>query len=305
MNAKGRFDNGDVIIDDEAQANRLYNKGFFGTPESGNSLRLHAVEACYAMSQERLQFDVDLQTLLRGKEVQSIAYNDFRNRGLVIRPDGDGFHVWQRGEGPPSPASYRVNIQSERHPVNAQMLWDMAQAEDVLSIVDDDATVTHYRVQQARPKGSNGPVVGKFQAEAWSDRVKADAGLAEFGFGTAQGALWLSQLEADYLQRLGVLQVAGEMVIPEPETFAALADIYADLRARGTLPRSGYRFGTHLRAYEGDMNDHAPWLVDYLGSDANWSGVSRGVRLAHGVRKQFLLALTQPVRYIHLQWIRP
>ncbi|MEM3341310.1 MAG: tRNA-intron lyase, partial [Thermoplasmata archaeon] len=69
--------------------------------------------------------------------------------------------------------------------------------------------------------------------------------------------------------------------------------VYNNLRARGLLPRTGFKYGTHFRAYEGHPdNEHAKYLVHVLlpYSRITWQDISRAVRLAHGVKKTIYFA---------------
>jgi tRNA-intron endonuclease len=83
---------------------------------------------------------------------------------------------------------------------------------------------------------------------------------------------------------------------------------YTALREAGVAVKSGFRFGTHLRGYAGDPDEgHALWLVQCLapGETLHWSALSRAIRLAHGVRKRFLVAAGVPQAFIALSWFKP
>jgi len=84
------------------------------------------------------------------------------------------------------------------------------------------------------------------------------------------------------------------------------------LREAGIVVRSGLRFGTHLRGYTGDPDaGHAPWLVHCTaaGEASAWTTLARGVRLAHGVKKEFLVAVLQDasagMAFVRVAWFRP
>ena len=308
MNAQGRVDADAIVVDDTAQANRLHSKGNFGEPQSSNSLKLSRTEAAYLVHMGRLDVDVPWTDLL-DDEVAYLAYADLRDRGLVVRhhPDG-GFLVWQRGQGPKQEPWFRFHARNERDPVR---LADLD--EGVVGVVDEDGAVTHYLIESARPEGSImatdlEPVAGTVLA----DRVLVDGQpfAAEY-VGTPHGdQTVLSFTEAESLRRRGLLDVPdlSARATERQLHFEQTLPVYLDLRAHGAVARSGFRFGTHLRAYPRDPDAcHAEWLIQCVRPDEaqHWSHVSRAVRLAHGVRKAFLLAGGDPIRYWAISWFRP
>ena len=81
----------------------------------------------------------------------------------------------------------------------------------------------------------------------------------------------------------------------EPE-FVRKLDVYTDLRDRGLVVKTGFKFGSHFRAYE-EVSDvsaipHSKYLVHALPEDyvVMLPEMSRAVRLAHGVRKRMIFA---------------
>ena len=86
---------------------------------------------------------------------------------------------------------------------------------------------------------------------------------------------------------------------------------YEDLRRRGLVVKTGFKYGAHFRAYlHNPDNAHARYLVRAAPDRfvSAWPEVSGGVRVAQGVRKEFLLAGVRPdrsVRYLELERIRP
>jgi tRNA-intron endonuclease len=311
-----------VEVRDPAQATRLYQKGFVGEPQPGNTLRLSLVEAAWLCTQGRLTVEGGAAGLLargaaRGSrtEVAFLAYSDLRSRGLVVRhdPDGDGFKVWPRGEGPPKPHEYEVRVAAEGDSVDGASLLDAARSHGLLAVVDEDGAVTHYKVEAEEPKGERPPgALPKAKGLLLADRVlveDADAASAyakKESLGTPSPAgLVLSMVEAVALQRRGVLVVAG---LEARAKLLRTLDAYTALREVGVVVKSGFRFGTHLRGYAGDPAEgHALWLVYCLGpkETLHWSALSRAIRLAHGVRKRFLVAVGGPPTFVALTWFKP
>ncbi len=295
-----------------------------------------------------------------GLAVTYLAYRDLRERGLVVRPaeaqDGEPshgpgpdrnrgvtsglYHLWARGNQPPAQPEATVLLTGERQAIT----WPSLAGVDQVALVDDDGDVTHYRVHMEQPAGDvagrpAAPRSGPWKGELLGDRVlvvdqEATPALAaiHMGVGHGQGVL-LSLSEAAYLQSLGQLApvmagapvdvagVAGRLQAHAPLT----SPVYADLRSRGVLPRSGFKFGTHWRGYRtGPDESHAEWLIQCvdLEEPLAWPELSRAVRVAHGVKKQLLLAAVSPrdaagetettpsgmggsPRYLALSWHRP
>ena len=83
-----------------------------------------------------------------------------------------------------------------------------------------------------------------------------------------------------------------------PERFR----VYEDLRERGLLVRTGYKFGCDFRVYERGVQlkkgpkaakEHTKWIVFAVPEDYNCSfqELSRAVRLAHNIRARMLWAI--------------
>jgi tRNA-intron endonuclease len=78
--------------------------------------------------------------------------------------------------------------------------------------------------------------------------------------------------------------------------------VYEDLRGRGLLVRTGFKFGTHFRVYargvklkRGPKNvkEHTKWIVHAIPENytCSFPELSRAVRLAHNIRAKMLWAV--------------
>ena len=83
-----------------------------------------------------------------------------------------------------------------------------------------------------------------------------------------------------------------------PERFR----VYEDLRERGLLVRTGYKFGCDFRVYERGVQlkkgpkaakEHTKWIVFCVSEDysCSFQELSRAVRLAHNIRARMLWAI--------------
>lgn len=273
-------------------------------------------------------------------EIKYLVYRDLRQRGYVVKPGIPplDFRVFPRGSGPNTGATkYWVLAISERSVFDLteleSYLADAAHVRKqlILAVVDEESDITFYRVSRASPKGKLEENLGNVQAEALLMRDRAivldpekTRHLYEVGFyGKMLGdKLQLSLLETVYLVKKGVLTIRRaqtgrriglrtllkEAKRVQPDLEMRLR-VYEDLKERGVIVKTGFKYGSHFRAYEGDPEKHhAKYLIHALpqGFRGMWPEISRAVRLAHGVRKEILLGRLGPqVEYIRLQRIRP
>ena len=341
-----------VVVEDPAEASTLYNRGYFGVPQSGGSLVLSLLEAVYLVESERLEVrragkPTTLAELFRlagareeAFEIRYLVYRDLRQRGYVVEAQ-DGpvdFHVLPRGGAPrKTPSKYWVRALSERAVFDlAELLQRAESAASVrktllLGLVDEESDLTYYAVREASPQGHQpppkmrAPVLVHFQGDRAVVLDEAEAKrLHEAGyFGKLVGRrLQLSLLETAFLLKAGLVEVRSadtdrpirlprllkEAKAIQPD-FALRLRAYEDLTERGVISKTGFKYGAHFRAYEGDPEvHHAKYLVHVVpkGHRGAWPEISRAVRLAHGVKKQILFGEVVPeVRYVKLERVRP
>jgi len=277
-----------------------------------------------------------------GFAVRYLVYRDLRQRGYVVRanPPPVAFNVLPRGGVPnKTPSKYWVVALSEREPFDLARLVDLAERAQTarrllwLGVVDEESDLTYYRVRRASPNGALAPQPLRSPTEGWlsEDRVTVHAADAvdqlgrELAYGSRVGArLELSLLEAAYLARDGQLTIrdatSGRDVPLErlerrarrlDPRFAERLAAYRDLRGRRLVVKTGFKYGAHFRAYpRNPEHAHARYLVQAVPSThvATWPGVAGGVRVAQGVRKEFLIAGVGPadaVGFLSLERIRP
>lgn len=329
--AKGRLRGDAVLVPDEREANTLHNKGHFGTPQSGGSLLLDLAEALYLVENNRLGVEGhDAGALLRHAsraepdfEIRYIVYRDLRGRTFAVKPSNlSDYNVYPRGAMPGRSASkHLVRCMPERGVFEPLGLLDDAATarrlgKDLLvGLVDEEGDLTYFEVREEALKAVV-PALPAFQAKAHllEDRVMvldkdaARALFAEGYFGRDVGlGLQLSLPEALYLLengRLRLVDAEGRREV-KPEDLARAAmrmepdfmlrhALYKHLRRLGVVVKTGFKYGTHFRAYVGAPDEeHAPYLVHAVaaGRRLPWPEVAGFVRLAHGVRKRLFFAV--------------
>jgi tRNA-intron endonuclease len=237
------------------------------------------------------------------------------------------FVVYPRGKGPwDDEVAHRVRVVGEREGVPAAVLGGL-----VLAVVDEDGELTYFDTDADPDIGADeaGDGTGEtaagdaapeadlpesVDADLLEDRVvcyEAAEALYEsrfygqrlFGRNADSGPLQLSLVEAAYLAQRGVLGVDPEAVVDrghdvEGERFDRRLRVYAGLRGRGVVPKSGFKFGADFRVYRDfsgvDSLSHSADLVRVVGPDHTLypRDLSLDVRLAGGVRKRMVFART-------------
>ncbi len=278
-----------------------------------------------------------------GFAVAYLVYRDLRQRGYVVRgsPPPARFAVLPRGGIlNKTPARFWVQPISERSAFDLgaiRELFDRARGARktlLLGVVDEESDLTYYRVTAPAPRGSR-PFVrpaAPGTAEVTEDRVyltepEAVRNLGgELGFGSAIGQrLDLSLVEAVYLAEMEAIRLrSATSRRPVPlerlrsragrvdPAFGLRLPAYRALRELGLVVKTGFKYGAHFRAYVRDPEHaHARYLVQAVAADHRgpWPTLAGQVRLAQGVRKEFLLAAVDPaggpVRYLSFERIRP
>ncbi|EKQ54948.1 MAG: tRNA intron endonuclease [Methanobacterium sp. Maddingley MBC34] len=140
-----------------------------------------------------------------------------------------------------------------------------------------------------------------------------------------QDELQLSLMEAFYLQEKGKIKILDkknqDKVISLDEMHELIQDkdliyrymVYRDLRNRGYIVKTGFKYGSEFRLYERGKSPgdgHSDFVVKVVTENQNISVLdfSSYVRVAHGVNKKLLLAVVddeQDITYYNVEWTRP
>ncbi|WP_340820701.1 tRNA-intron lyase [Methanolobus sp. WCC4] len=276
-------------------------------------------------------------------ELKYIVYKDLRERGYYVQPSVTDFRVYPRGGHPgKSQAKMFVYVRSERVPMLLKDLISQYNAalnvrkQMVLAIVDEESDLTYYEVKKADIKGkmdTSLPDGGTIPATMLEDRVliwdeKTSHLLHENGFygkPLDNERLQLSLVESAYLLEQGVIEIkeGSENAIVDLAQFSEMASsiepdfmlkysAYVDLRSRGFVPKTGFKFGTHFRVYDEVRSikklPHSAYLIHAIPQDHEFflPVMSRAVRLANSVRKQMLYAVgySSGVEYVDIGRIK-
>ena len=278
--------------------------------------------------------------IVEGFDIKYAVFRDLRGRGLLCKFESGDYDISVFPVGrnmANSRPEYMVRAVSERNPVDVREFLRGARDTDERSrflmygVVDEDGDVVYYTVSVKDPSGRiyPEPMDGRPEGYLIRDRVFVfershwDA-LWDYGFyGTSYAeALQLSLLEAAHLVGKGrlvvmdrddsrmdfdrIMNVGSSM----QKDFRTRYLVYADMRSRGLVMKTGFKFGTHFRAYEQSLDDaHARYLVHAVADDGLrfWPDISRTVRLSVGVKKEILFGIVRKssVDYLQFDWVRP
>ncbi|MFC6754427.1 tRNA-intron lyase, partial [Halorubrum tibetense] len=238
---------------------------------------------------------------------------------------------------------YAIRVVGEREAVPASGL-----AGQTLAVVDEESDITYFGVDRPAIDGATDyEPPADVRGVLLSDRVvvwDAPDGLYERGFygqpltgraAAVEGVLQLSLLEAASLaadDRLGldeVVETGDGAAESESDTTAAIVArgravegdrfdrrlaTYRDLRDRDAVPKTGFKFGADFRTYLDvetvESLPHSEHLVRVVEPGHAFAPreLSLDVRLAGGVRKQLLFALTDgtgPIEWLSVGRLTP
>ncbi len=274
--------------------------------------------------------------------VRYLVYRDLRQRGYVVRasPPPVAFTVLPRGGVlNKTPSRFWVEAISERAPFDLAHLFELAERAQsakktlLLGVVDEESDLTYYRVRRPSPRGALPARRLGTPTEAWlsHDRLVVfdERAVDELGRSLAYGSqlgdrLELSLIEGAYLADSGQIRLrdgASHRAVSrerlhrrarrlDPHFDERLA-AYTALRGRGLVVKTGFKYGAHFRAYpRSPEHSHARYLLRAVRDKhiSSWPEVSGGIRVAQGVRKEYLLAAVRAggeVRFLSLERIRP
>ncbi len=256
-------------------------------------------------------------------ELKYVVYKDLRERGYFVQPGTTDFRVYPRGGSPgTTPAEYYVHVISEREPLELEELIKQLKVVEnvrkrmILAIVDEESDITFYEVRSTVFKeakeseglasaGSEVATLLQDRVVVWDQERSNDLfNIGFFGRLLDEKRLQLSLVESSYLLQndniklvdLNDCEISFEDFFEyarkiEPD-FAAKYKVYEDLRDRGMSVKTGFKFGTHFRVYDGMKDTHSRLLVHAISAKHVFSlqEMSRAIRLSHSVRKKMVFA---------------
>ena len=278
-------------------------------------------------------------SVYEGFDIKYLVYRDLRQRGFVVRQESGWYDlsVFPRGKTlSNSRPEYYVKAVSERSEFSIpELIEQTAEAGKrgrslLYGVADEEGDVTYYIISLMDPSGKvfvsdpesvPGGRLIRDRVFTWGKDAEILQLMGYFGKSSGD-FLQLSLAEACYLVSRGKLRVIGSN--DKEEDFESLRSfcravqkgfdkrlkVYTDLRERGLVVKSGFKYGNHFRAYISSPDDcHAKYLVHAIteGDLSSWSEVSKTVRLSGGVKKEILLGNIsgKKIDYLEFRWFRP
>ncbi|EQD55642.1 tRNA splicing endonuclease [mine drainage metagenome] len=276
-----------ALVEDQSSIDILRN-GHFGR-KVGQKLYLDIEEALYLMdvrkaachdqaSGAEMKFNDIAAIFGKGRKFMAkyFTYKDWRDRGLIVkRPDS----AKVKGQGTTTKKYPAKRLDLRHYSLEGTFFQD-----DMVTIIDDS---------ESGEKIYNDQWFGQYGTYKASDHGMLNKlDIYETVFLASNGALELSNYKAKE-----VFDIASK----RRSDFPKLYSVYSEWRSRGYVVKTGFKFGTHFRIYfpgakpikSQDSWVHSKHVIQVFPRDvklliAEWA---RAIRVAHSVRKTFILAI--------------
>jgi tRNA-intron endonuclease len=276
------------IVAADASTADVLKRGFYGTPSS-YGLELSAEEALYLMDMrnaacvhngEQLKFG-DLASIFANSDkfmARYFTYRDWRDRGLTAIPAGKPH---QKPKSQQQPKQYPAS--PLRLP--GQKLSGTFFKTDLVTVLDDEEAgrrlyeklwIGQYGSYKAADRGAHSKL------DVFETLLLVDSGILAIKNAT----------------RAELIRCASE----RRGDFNSLYDVYKEWRGKGYVVKTGFKFGTHFRVYfpgarpaeaGGGEQIHSKHVIQVFPKESRLliSEWARAIRVAHSVRKTFILAV--------------
>ncbi len=343
MQIIGELKNDKILISEPKEIGRLFNKSHFGKTLAENKLQLDLLEGVFLLDEKKIKIfsnkkEIDFKNLviiatenIKRFEIKYLVFKDLRKRGNAVKLLNEiKADLYDFNE------KFYVSIFSERDILSIgqtrKTLKETCEKNKELwyAIVDEEGDITYYKVSLTNLKGITKKHPFKKSLGIYlNDRVVIfDKNISKnmfekefFGKPFGEG-LQLSLIEAFYLLDKGYIEVQSidgknvslkefEKILNEQnKDFNLKLLVFNDLKNRGLLVKTGFKFGAHFRAYSKSPDKtHAEFLIHVVDKDFTsiWAEISRAVRLAHSVNKDIIFARVsgKNVEYIKFGRLRP
>ena len=292
----------------QKSADRLWHKSAIGKPAEGGGLHMSTVELLFCVNHRNIVFptgNLILDELAENPNflVQYVAMEAVRIPGNKVVLNIDQWSSDYDFEENSWAMRWPSNMHPrENDPVSELQIFNSNDAivpEELYAwcegvqrkglipeiiVVDEEGSAVTYRISIENPRG----VLGKYS------EVDIETGSL---YEISSGGYFIPSLESEesrVSERLlggRITDSAFRSLIEGGEDTRAL--VLLDLLNRGLNPKSGFKYGTKWRCYEGKVGEsHAPWLVaDPENIPSDWNEACLASRLASGVNKTWLMPI--------------
>ncbi len=266
-------------------------RGYYGTMHKG-VITLFPEEAlylvdirnarCHDEAGNEYKFNDLTQTYKsRKKMARYFTYKDWRDRGLIARPIEEATGGYGRSAVKKYPSG---SFEAPKYAIEGLFFPD-----DLYSIIDDEKTGRElYRIYWLGQFGT-------YKAEHRGKLGKLDA----------YETLFMLKHCGLLLKNSTEPKVAREAA-KRRKDFPLMYEVYEDWRLRGYVLKTGFKFGTHFRLYfpgaspirQQDEWIHSKHVIHVFPRRSKMliSEWARAIRVAHSVKKTFILAMPGTAR---------
>ncbi len=262
----GKIIDGDLYLDKfEISYLVLQAKYPFGNMESSARLSLLS---------EFLDQENDLETTL--------AFSHLKAKGYTIKGEQSTLRIRKK-----SSRQWEFLVIVQREDEYLRLEANEPPEAVIYCIVDEEGDVSFYSISRDDPTGSNmvedadyKPVkIGKYLLQG---NTNESTKIKRIGFD-----IYLSSKQFDDFALL-------------PEDLLLLVK---DLKDRGIIARTGFKYGANFRLYTRSIEEHSDYLLLYAeNKQLKWYEISRAVRVASAVHKSLLIAYNSDgIRYLKIK----
>ena len=348
MQMAGELIGNKIIVKKPKDVGRLYNKSNFGKPITNNQLELNLLEGVFLLGDGKIKVyskknEVNFRDLIKlaaekmtGFESKYLVFRDLRYRGYAVNIyNFKDFDLYISGKDDSKP--YYICVFSERYNfdvVKTKKSINITKEKDGdlwFAIVDEEGDITFYDVSLVELKGNikkqkysnDTGILLENRVIIFNEKLSTTLLDKEF-FGKPYGnGLQLSLVESLYLLEKGVIDIREkaiggkltlkkfkEIILKSQPDINERLFVYKDLKKRGLIVKTGFKFGVNFRAYTKKPDvTHAEYLIHVVDKKFKsvWAEISRAVRLAHSVNKEIVFARIdgKNIDYIRLGRLRP
>ena len=348
MQMAGELIGNKIIVKKPKDVGRLYNKSHFGKPIIDNQLELNLLEGVFLLGDKKIKLyckknEVNFRDLIKlaaekivGFESKYLVFRDLRYRGYAVNlSDAKDFDLYIMSKD--NSRSHYISVFSERYNfdvVKTKKSVNLTKEKDGdlwFAIVDEEGDITYYDVSLVELSGNikkhkfskDTGILLENRVIIFNEKLSKVLLDKEF-FGKPYGnGLQLSLVESLYLVEKGVIDIrekaiGGKLSLKKFKEIVSKSQpdindrlfVYKDLKKRGLIVKTGFKFGVHFRAYTKKPDiTHAEYLVHVVEKKFKsvWAEISRAVRLAHSVNKEIVFARLEGknINYIRLGRLRP
>jgi tRNA-intron endonuclease len=282
------FKDGKVLVTDLISVQNL-DRGFFGSDYHGKKtvLELMPEEGLYLMdvrnaecktNNRKTSFNSLAKKFLKNKKflARYFCYRDWRDRGIIARGISEA-----QGDYGRNPVV--------RYPSKEMQLDELGKAralyfsDDLMSLIDDNEL--GLQLYEKHWLGQ----YGTYKAKKHGQFLKLDS--YETLFLMKHAGLKTNVTEKKLVKE----------ALARRSDFESLYSVYEDFRLRGYVVKTGFKFGTHFRLYFPGASPtlaneewmHSKHVIHVFPRESKLiiSEWARAIRVAHGVKKTFILAI--------------